>query len=72
MLYQFGFLPLAAILSYNNPEPVAHKVYIETETQFTECELQENTTYANRRFLCLAEKPVEATPPTPRPLPITK
>lgn len=52
----FTGLGLLGILAYNSPPPVEFKVYVESEPLFTECRLQDNTTYAGRRFLCLNKK----------------
>jgi len=53
---QFTGLGLLGILAYNGTAPVEFKVYVENEPLFTECRLQDETTYAGRRFLCLNEK----------------
>lgn len=52
--------------NYNAPTDPTHKVYINTDPAFVECELQDNTTYAGRRFLCVEK---ELTPPTTAPTP---
>lgn len=53
---QFGGLTLLGLLAYNGPAPVEFKVYVEETPIFTECRLQDDTTYAGRRFLCLNEQ----------------
>lgn len=72
MLHQLVFAPLYAVLVYNNPEPVAFKVYVEEEPIFTECRLQNNTTYANRRFICLNRENKPVMFEVKKELPITK
>ena len=50
-------LTLYTILVYNSPLPIEHKVYLEPNQVplFPECRLQQDTTYAGRRFLCLGD-----------------